>query len=163
MEPSVQELTATIHAQRAQLAEHEAAAAAATVTSAIAGALEGQPLNPGAAEQLTALLRQDVRLLTEPDGRKIPVGPGATPVRDFVAARLASPEFAHFRQTNAPAQAPPIMTATQPPDPLAAYRRGEETLAQAHVRHAATQRTIQAQPGGHPSVDMSKPFGLRRA
>ena len=61
----------------------------------LTAALAGMPLVPGAAKQLTILLRDDLEVI-EADGQFQIQSRSREPVVDFVRARLAEPEFEHF-------------------------------------------------------------------
>jgi hypothetical protein len=84
--------------EQAELNHYRQQAADSLVTQALTTGLAGRVPSQAAALQVAELLRKDVRLV-DLDGRKVAVGPGGQPVGEYIAARLASPEFAHFLGT----------------------------------------------------------------
>jgi len=108
-------------------------------------ALKPHGLQPDAAAQVKRLIEAEVRLAPDERGQTIAVGPGLTPVRDFVGQVLARPEMARFK-TGATPRGTPFQPPAGEPRTL-----GEALLAQAQQARAA---------GGDPRTDMSRGFAL---
>jgi hypothetical protein len=120
-------------AEQAELNRYRAEAATATVVAAVATSLAGRQLaSAGAADQLTQLFAGDIKLVSV-DGRQVAVGPGGVPVRDYVAAQLAKPEYTHFLAPSERGNAG---------RPAAAVAPGEapRTMEQMFRQHVADQK-----------------------
>jgi hypothetical protein len=142
----------------AVLRENAARVAAATdraakfaVSSELARALATQPIIPNAAPQLEALLSNE--LVADQAGDSFNVRTrDFRSVSDFVAAKLASPDFVHFRSDRqAAAPSSPATPNSQPP--ATPRTAGEFFVAEAQANLASPAQA-------DPSRDLSQPFGL---
>jgi hypothetical protein len=82
--------------EQAELARYREEAAEATIQASVATGLAGRQLTPGAAEQITTLLKSSIQVVTGPDGKRMAVGPGGMSAREYVSAQLQKPEYAKF-------------------------------------------------------------------
>jgi hypothetical protein len=147
-------------AAHARIAELEGSARAATKTQAIAGALAGHDLHPGAAGQLAALLDPTISIQRTGDGREVVMGPAFRPLEDHIRETLGKPEYAHFKRQAGfqPASSPG--PAAQPVTMAESWQAlPGENLGQTMLRRA---QAIRSQGGADPRLDPSKPMGLRR-
>lgn len=115
-------------------------------SQAINDALAGHALVPGAAQQIAALIGQEVKVISDDAGRKVAVAPGFTPVKQFIDEQMARPEYAHFRRGNSAA-----------PPPL--VQQPGENLGQFLLRGTLAERAAFVGPDANPATNLRLPFG----
>jgi hypothetical protein len=128
----------TANSERAQRAAIEKRAEKFALSSQLATALASQNLVPGAAPQLSTLWQNEFVVEAAGDSYAVRT-PSFQSLTDFVATKLASPEYAHFvRSTtsggtgagHAASQAAPTPSQTPPPAPPQPKNFGEAIVMQ---------------------------------
>jgi hypothetical protein len=150
-----------LNTERSQRAAIEERAKRYALDGELSRVLASQALVPGGAEQLTQLWRSQFTVEAQGDSFAVRT-PTFQSVRDFVAAQLAQPHYAHFiRSTNQGGTAgttgahqaeptPPVHPAS-PPVP--------KTLGEAVILH---MQGLKDSKNTDPRLDLSSPMGLRR-
>jgi hypothetical protein len=159
------ETRAALAATQSRLNQIEAAGQRAAADAGIATALAGFDLHPGAASPVVDLIRGEVQVFKQND-QLIPMGPGLTPLKDFVAAKLTSPGFSHFHKTPPGSTAggqlhpnvPNLPGGTGVPQVQQPRNMGEEAIARFQAQQASRQQAA----GADPRLDLGSPMGLRR-
>jgi hypothetical protein len=143
-----------------RIAELEERNRASIRSEAIAGALAGHDLNPGAAAQIAELIAKDVVLAKGPDGKDVAVNKSFQPIAAHVNDVLGRPEYQHFLR---PKGSPPPAAASRPPtqspgdaswDPL----HPNETLSERMIRVSQARRATEP---ADPRLSATVGFGLR--
>jgi len=158
-----------INAARADLTMATDRAKRYAVEGELSRALAGQPLMPGAAAQLTKLWRGEFS--SEPTGDTFQVRtPTFQSVGDFVAAQLASPDYAHFVRAQNPTGGTgglnPAGQATPTGTVQPAVRSEPKTLSDAIILTMREMGQVsgvpgQTDPGGADGRQPRSAFGLR--
>jgi len=159
----------TINGVRADLTMVTDRAKRYAVEGELSRALAGLPLVPGAAIQLTKLWRSE--FAAEPTGDTFQVRtPTFQSVGDFVAAQLASPEYAHFVRAQNPqggtggmnpagqASPTPAANAVQPKLPTTL---SEAVILTMQELGRVPSTSGQTDPGGADGRQPRAAFGLR--
>jgi hypothetical protein len=153
------ETEAVLKRHQTEIAETKAKTAKLAVATELSRALASQPLNPHAVSQLETILGSELVADETPTGFSVRTR-DFRDVNSYVASRLATPEFAHFKANggqSAPATASnPAPAPAQPAQPQEPRNYGEAILFQA----AAAKAAREAASTSDPRTDMSRGIGL---
>ena len=93
-----EDLNQLVQSQAARIRELESKQTAVAIDAALSTAVDevGANFAPGARSQFLELIRSETMLSPDGRGGQVVTGPGLAPVKEFVTATLARPEYGHF-------------------------------------------------------------------
>jgi hypothetical protein len=143
-----EETKAGDQAMALELERYRAAEIESVRSQAVSAALGGYDLNPGAADQIAFLMKNEVQVVEDGGGRKVAIGPGFRPVGEVIKERLSKPEYAHFLRGGSLAPAGP-----QP-------RQEGEQLGSFLIRALTAEKAAMVGPDSNPATNLRLPFGI---